>query len=599
MAILNEHEAPGASERGIEPAYEATPEEEQLVQKCEGLFQRAKKGRAKYDYNWGEYYKLFRGKQWKEQRPSYRASEVLNLVWETVQTQVPVMMDARPKFEYLPKEPGDRQFADLMNDIAASDWERNNWSYTLTEVVYDSHILGTGLSELKFDPKYNKLCYRSLDPFYFFPDPSAESLTYRCGYTVTAEPMDVGKIKRLFPDKAEYIKADVVDFNSQKRIEVASMRTHTPTSDQLYVDIVGSGDLGNTNEVLVKTVYAEDDEIVETAQQGENDAEPVTVKQLKFPAGRKTVYANNVVLSDGAVEYDDDTPYPYQRLINYISSRSFWGISEIEPLESPQRAFNKMVSFALDVLYLAGNPIWVVDSASGVETRNLTNQPGLVIEKNPGTEVRREEGVQLQPFVLQLIDRWKDWFERGSGNQDVSRGIAPGSITAASAIADLQNAAQTRIRLKTKNLDAYLQDFGQQYASRVMQFYTAPQVFRLTGKDGVEKYFRMYMQKNDDGTVTAYVNRFTDDGKMHPDTDEYQLRGKLDVRVTTGSSLPFSKSEHEQRTYSLYDRGIIDGEEVLKSLEYPNWEAIQQRMIEKAQMQAQQQAAGAPQPPAA
>ena len=222
-----------------------------------------------------------------------------------------------------------------------------------------------------------------------------------------------------------------------------------------------------------------------------------------------------------------------------------------------------------------------------------------MIEKHPGSEVGRQEGVQLQPFVLQMIDRLKDWWNELSGSQDVMRGIAPGSVTAASAIADLQNAAQTRMRAKMKNLDAYLQDFGQQYASRVMQFYTAPQVYRLTGKDGSEQYFKMHMSKSPEGNPVAMVQRYTDTGLLDPEVKSYQLRGKLDVRVTTGSSLPFSKVENQNRAYQLFDRGIIDAEEVLKSLDYPNFEAIQQRMQEKAAAQAQAEAQAAQQPPPA
>lgn len=588
MVYLSQHEA--RPEHGPEEDISYTPsqEEEQLVRKLEGLFQRAKRAKSKYDYNWPELYKLYRGKQWKEQRPSYRASEVWNLIWEAIQTQVPVQVDARPKFDYLPQEPSDRDFADLMNDIASADWERQNYQATLLEVIYDANIYGTGLSELKFDPKKNCILYKSKSPFCIFPDPSAENFKYRCSYTVDAEPMDVSKIKRLFPDKAQVIKADVVDFVTEKRVEIASYRAHSGTSDQFYTEASGGMDSKAPAEVLVKTFYCEDDEVIEIAgQEGENGELSKPEKRLKYPGGRKTVIANNVVLSDDECEYDDETMFPYQRLVNYINQRCFWGIGEVEPLESPQRTFNKLVSFVLDVLQLAGNPVWVVSSDSGVFTENLTNQPGLVIEKHPNSEVSRQEGVQLQPYVLQLIDRWKEWFERASGSQDISRGIAPGSVTAASAIADLQNAAQSRIRLKMKQMDAYLQDLGQSYASRVMQFYTAPQVFRLTGKDGTERFFKMHMQKDEAGQTQAVVQRYTEQGQIDPNIQVYQLRGKLDVRVTTGSSLPFSKTEAANRAYQLFDRGIVDAEEVLKSLDYPNAEAILAR-VQRKQMEAQQ-----------
>src|SRR3990167_2057511 len=589
---LQEHEPPrpGSPSQG-DAVYNASEDEKKLIRKCEALLQKAKKAKSKYDYNWIDYYKMFRGKQWQEQRPSYRASEVFNLIWQGIQAQVPIILDSRPKFEFLPREPSDRQFSDLMNDILAADWETNNWMYTLTEVVYDSHLFGTGLSCLKFDPNLDKIVYHSTDPFYLFPDPSAESFKFRCSNVHYVEPWAVEKIHRFFPDKSRFIKADVVDFASEKRVGLSSVKYRSPSSDQLYVEVTGGYDNLNPNDVLLKTCYLEDDSILEE-EIDDAGAEPKKVSKLQFPNGRKVIYANEVLLYDGANEYEGEDLYPYQRLINYILPRSFWGISEIEPLESPQREFNKLVSYVLDVLYLTGNPIWVVDSTSGIDTQNLTNQPGLVVEKEPGSEVRREAGVQLQPYILPLIDRMKEIVEQLMGSQDITRGIAPGAVTAASAIADLQNAAQTRMRLKMKNLDAYLQDLGQQYASRVLQFYTAPKVFRLTGKDGTEKFFKMHIQKNEDGTHSAMVQRFTDNSLLNPVPEEYQLRGKLDVRVTTGSSLPFSKVENEKRAYGLFDRGIIDAEEVLKSLDYPNWEAIQQRMLQQAEQRAamQQQA---------
>ncbi len=599
--ILEEHEPFQKDEN--KAIYDPTEDEKKLVKKCEGLFQKAKRAKSKYDWNWIENYKLFRGKQWKEQRPSYRASEVVNLIWQNVQTQVPVIVDARPKFEYLPQEPSDREFADLMNDICASDWQTYNWLYKLTEVLYDSHLYGTGLSCLKYDPKKARIVYESVDPFYMFPDPSAYDFETRCAYTVVAEPMDVEKIKRIAGDKAQYIKADVVNFASEKRVDLANVKYNNPSSDQLYVEVVGGYDTTTVPEVLVKTVYMEDEEVLNEEVKDETDSTkpPIIQKRLKYPNGRKVVIANDVVLDDGQNDYEGEIRYPYQRLINYILPRCFWGISELEALESPQRTFNKLVSYVLDVLYLMGNPIWVVDFTAGVDTENLTNQPGLVVEKEPGSEVRREAGVQLQPYVLSLIDRFKEWFDQISGSQDVTRGVTSGGVTAASAIQDLQNAAQTRIRLKMKNLDAYLQDLGRQYANRVMQFYTAPQVFRLTGKDGTEKYFKMHIKKLPDGTSQAHVVRYTENGLEDPQTNVYTLRGELDVRVTTGSSLPFSKMETERRVKWLFEDGIIDAEEVLKALEYPNWEAIQQRMQAKAEAaaQAKAQAQQAQQAPAA
>src|SRR3990167_1119186 len=555
-------------------------EEKKQVTKLNSLFQRAKKYRERYDYAWPDYYKLFRGRQWKEQRPSYRSSEVINIIWQSIQSSVPILTDAKPKFEFSPKEPSDREFAELMNEVAASDWQSKKWLYTLHEVIYDANILGTGLSSLTFSPEENEIVYKSIDPFYFFPDPDAENLSYKCGYTCVAEPEAVEKLRAKAPsEKSHAIRTDITDFTAQNRIELSAVKYHSPSSDQLYVETSGY-DNHNQQEVLVKTFYIKDESTLDV-EETDDAGQKTFIRKKKFPNGRKSVVVNDMLLYDDETGYDDDKVYPYQLLTNYMLSRQFWGISDLEALEGPQRIFNKLISYVLDTLYLTGNPIWIVDTTSGIDTDNLTNQPGLIVEKEPGSEVRREAGVALQPYVLSLIDRLRPWFDQIAGSQDITRGLPTGGVTAASAIENLQNAAQTRLRLKIRNMDAYLQDFGQTYVSRVLQFYDAPRVFRLTNKDGSKKFFKMHIEKGEN-SHRAVVQGYSDDGMILPGIKEIELKGNLDVTVTTSSSLPFAKSEQEQKLFQLFDRGIIDSEEVLKSMEYPNWELIADRMKQKA-----------------
>jgi hypothetical protein len=236
----------------------------------------------------------------------------------------------------------------------------------------------------------------------------------------------------------------------------------------------------------------------EMKELGEDGLEKsVYVTKLKYPQGRKIVTVNGVLCEQGPIPFDDQK-FPYIRLTNYILSREFWGMSEVEQLESPQKIFNKLVSFSLDVLTLMGNPIWVVGNTSGVDTDNLFNRPGLIVEADDPNQVRREEGVQLQPFVLQLVDRMKSWFDDISGSNDVSRGVRPEGVTAASAIEALQDAAQTRLRQKTRNIDAFMQEFGQMYLSRVFQYYTAPRIFRVTDNQNATRYFKFHVDQKDE-----------------------------------------------------------------------------------------------------
>lgn len=599
--------------------YEPSPDERKVIKLVERVFEKNKRHRAQYDGKWLEFYRLFRGQQWKEARPSYRHSEVINFIFRTIQSLVPIQTDARPRFGFLPQEPTDFPLSHILAEMAESDWQRKNWQETLLEVVYDANIYSTGLSEVCVDEKTGEPVYKSVNPFHCFPDPDARDTNKECGSFITAVPTDVSKVKRKYPDKADYIKPDLLDLMKGSKTDLSPIKFKSPTDNKIYLEGSSSTEALDKDKALVITCwlspefcedeYDEKENVLRDAETGEEHTEYVQI--ARFPQGRKVVICNGILLEDGPNPYEDGK-IPFQRLPNYLLPREFWGISEVEQIEGPQRMFNKVFCFALDVLTLMGNPIWVVDDTSGVDPDNLINRPGLVVEKNKDSEVRREEGVQLQPYVLQIADRLAQWVDSVSGSQDVTRGVQPTGVTAASAISQLQESANTRIRLKTRLQDGYLNQVGQAWAARVFQFQTADKVYRLTNDQGASKYFRVSMQPTQmahpqtgmpvDGKSVHY-QPYTDSGQIDPtQAMQYQTQGMFDVRVSSDSSLPFNKAEKEQRLLNFFDRGIVDAEEVLRGTEYPNYEAVLQRIMQKqaeqAQMQAQQGQNSAP-PPAA
>jgi hypothetical protein len=600
--------------------YTPTPEEKRAIKLVNRLFEKAKKHRAKYDERWMDYYKMFRGKQWKEQRPTYRHSEVINMIFQHIQSVVPILSDARQRFEFLPEEPTDLEFARILDQVAESDWVRGNWSYRLTEILYDAHFFGTGLAEICYDPKARDGLgapdFKSVDPLYCFPDPDAFDVNERCGFFIYAEPMDIERLRKKWPDKAQWIKSDLMDLMNEDKTDITEIKYRSPVDSTVAITGQNTDIYKGQDKALEITCYIKSDEVEEIEKKTFDEAtgEPrIEYEQrLKYPNGRKIVLAGSVVVFDGPNPYEDGL-FPYARFVNYIDPRTFWGISEVEVLESPQKTFNKLVSFALDVLTLTGNPVWIVSTDSDVDADNLFNRPGLVIEKAPGSEVRREEGVQLQPYVLQLIDRMREWFNESGGSQDITRGVKPEGITAASAISQLQEAAQTRIRQKSRNLDACLQASGQLYKNRVLQFTTAPQIVRVTNDQAATKYFKFHVENREQpdgsiqkvGIVRDYLeNPETGQMSESPQAKEFIIRGNFDVRVSTGSALPFAKDQKFNKARQMFLDGVIDEEEYLKAADYPNWEAVLQRVQEKKAQEAQAQMAAkgapaGPPPPAA
>lgn len=602
---VDEHSALGGEvSDNIDP--DVSEEERRDVRRIMRIFHRHKKHREKYDRNWLHYYKMFRGDQWSKKRPRYRHSEVINLIFQSIQSSVPLQTDVRPTLTFIPEEPADREFAEILNEVSQSDWERNNWLAQLTEVIYDAHFYGIGLSSMHYNPDLDYgiggAVYRSEDPFYCYPDPNSCDVNEpRTRAFFTAEPMDTDIVKELAgPERAHLIKPDVRDLvrSSKAALNDVTYRTSNTAKDMPDITINPSTEDVMSNKTMLTTAWLYPSELEEVENE-EPDPETGEVKKVfitkkKYPRGRKVIIASGIIIDDGEFEYEHGK-IPFSRYVNYILPREFYGMSEVEQLESPQRTFNKTLNFVLDYLTLMGNPIWVVDTASGIDTDHLINQPGLVVEKEPGSEVRREAGVQLQPYVLQLIDRLQNYFNDVAGSTDVSRGATPGSVTAASAIEQLQEAARTRIRQKQRNLDGYIRDFGQQYVEIVLEKYTQSRVHRvINDADGARKYFRFNTRRDESGQLVGQIARFDHNGQVPPENiKEFLISGRFDVRVNTGSSLPFSIADRESKILNLFDRGIVDAKEVLETLDYPNKEAVLNRLKETAEAQAAQAEQGA------
>lgn len=587
---------------GVGSNPDVDPKEQAEVKKLMNKFYQFKRVRDQASKNWIAYYKLFRGQQWSHKRPSWKTSEIINLIWQTIQSQLPLQTDVRPKFTFMAQELQDIPFAEIINKICDSEWERNNWMMTVQEVILDGYITGSGISSMKYDPKLmfglGAPVYKSEEPLYCYPDPEANDINDDMSQAFfKAYPFPTDRLKAKYPKKAHLIKPDIQsDKCSREKYELnrTYLTEHMSTSMQMP-ELTFDSETPNDyaiKKTMVFEAYLKPEDVEEYAEQTA-EGEKVYKVRLKYPQGRYVVIANGMLLQDGPLE-NEDGEIPFQKYVNYADPRQFWGISEVEQLASPQMILNKILSYTIDVLLYTSNPIWIVDNSADVDTDNLNNIPGAIVEKSPGSEVRRENGPPLNPGFMQVLDRVIGWFNDVAGQSDFSRGEAPGGVTAASAIEQLISASRTRVRQRMRNLDCYLKNAGRQWLYRVLENYTIPRVYRLTNKDGSQYFLKFHIDniETEEGPKKKATIISQDAMGNNTETMQLILKGELDLRVQSGSDLPFEAADKERKSLALFDRQIIDAEEVLDQLQYPNREKILQRLAERQQQQmAEQQAA--------
>ena len=200
---------------------------------------------------------------------------------------------------------------------------------------------------------------------------------------------------------------------------------------------------------------------------------------------------------------------------NYDIPFEFWGVGEVEQIMSPQHYVNELTNQIIDNAKNTANMQWIIDKNSGIGQGKLTNRPGLVIRKTPGSEVRRDTPPAMPNYVREQIEVLKKDIQDISGVFDSLKGEQQGSVTAASAILALQEASQARIRLKIKLMEASLSELAQIVYSRMQQFWKLDRWVRITDVEGNPSFREI-------GTQV--------------------LQNDYDLKVMAGSTMPVNKN---------------------------------------------------------
>lgn len=478
---------------------DANEQERKLVDYWYFKFKEAIVAKSEYTKKWYVFKDAYNGDYFtKEIRPSYKSNQVSNFIFSLIETIRPIMTDNNPEFIALPKKDSGADKAELVQMALNSEWDRENMSSKLPKNLLPALQFGTAIFGLFWDGKDdggigNVKC-KLINPFNFFPDPMATSVD-DAEYIIYATYKHVNKLKKAYPEKA-----NLLDGGSIKYEELA-----TSGMDKSSV----------RNQVLVLEIWCRDYTTVEVEEEKEN-GEKIKKRKMKYPRGRVITCCPElgVLLSDKPNPYKDGK-FPFILLKDYDIPFEFWGKGEIEQLLSPQKYINELNNQIIDNAKLTANQVWVIDKNAGIGTGKLTNRPGLVVRKNPGSEVKREAPPPMPSYVGDMIEKLKMDMETICGVHDVTQGRRAVGVVAAQAIMALQEAGQARIRLKVRLMESALSNLANMWYNRLQQFWLFERWVRVVDSNG-EYDFRAVTPED--------------------------LKEDMDIVISAGSTMPKNKN---------------------------------------------------------
>ena len=524
--------------------YMPTEKERKLVEWVYSKFKQAYVAKAPLMDKWKEYMSAYKGTYFQNKNiPDYKSNEISNHVFSTIETIRPIMTDNNPKFLAVPSTPAGMEFSADVQTALDYEWDREKMPLKLPAQLIPMLVYGNAVWFVQWDGKdgeYGNISIKPIDPFNIFPDPLAESID-NSEFLVYATYRNANQIKQQFPEKASAIEGSRITMS-----ELVAERDNNDTQD--------------ANQVLILEMWCRDWVTMDETVEGK--------KQLKYPKGRVITCLPElgILLSDKKNPYKDGK-FPFVLMKNYDIPFEFWGVGEVEQIMSPQHYVNELTNQIIDNAKNTANMQWIIDKNSGIGQGKLTNRPGLVIRKTPGSEVRRDTPPAMPNYVREQIEVLKKDIQDISGVFDSLKGEQQGSITAASAILALQEASQARIRLKIKLMEASLSELAQIVYSRMQQFWKLDRWVRITDVEGNPSFREI-------GTQV--------------------LSNDYDLKVMAGSTMPVNRNAMLDLMIRLAQTNgedglpLVDRKAVLEFLPTGDKKAITDRF---AELQAQQQQA--------
>ena len=368
-------------------------------------------------------------------------------------------MAAYPEPNILPREEGDKAEARMLSAIIPCILEQNCFEATYNDVSWQKLKTGTGVYKVVWDKgKLNGLGDISVERVNLL------NIYWEPGLT------DIQRSRYFF--HTELCDKDILE--------------------ERYPQLVGK--LKGQSFMSTKFLY---DDHVDT----ENKHTVIEVYYHKFVDGRKTLqyckYVGDQVLF--ATENDpematrglyDHGKYPYVFDALFPIEGSPCGYGYVDLCRNPQTEIDLLKTcFVKNAMVGATPRYWSRGDGSVNEEEFLDISKPIVHANNISEDaLRRIEHDKLDGMYVNVLDGTIQELRETSGNTETSTGNASSGVTAASAIAALQEASGKGSRDSTQSAYRAYSVIVDMCIELIRQFYDLPRQFRILGQYGMEQY---------------------------------------------------------------------------------------------------------------
>ena len=368
-------------------------------------------------------------------------------------------MESFPEPNILPREESDKGEAQMLSDIIPCILEQNQFEETYSDAMWQKIKSGTGVYKVVWDAgKLNGLGDISVEQvnlLNIYWEPGITDIQ-RSRYIFHTELCDKDVLEERFPQLVDKIKGK--GFMSTKF---------------LYDDHVDTENKHTVIEVYYHKFI-----------NGKN-----TLQYCKY-VGDQVLFAteNEPALAVAGLYDHGKYPYVFDALFPIEGSPCGYGYVDI--CRNPQTEIDLLKTSFVKNAMVGATPRYFSRGDGSVNEEEFLDLSRAIVHVNNASDdaLRRIEHDSLDAIYVNVLDRTIQELRETSGNTETSTGNIQSGVTAASAIAALQEASGKGSRDSTQAAYRAYSQIVDMCIELIRQFYDLPRQFRIVGEYGMQQY---------------------------------------------------------------------------------------------------------------
>lgn len=438
-------------------------------------------------------------------------------------------IEAYPEPNILPREKNDKDEAKKLSAIVPVVLEQNDYEETYSEGAWQKLKQGTRIEGVFWDAtKHNSLgdiSVRVIDALNIYPEPGIKDIQ-KCRNVFTTELMDVDVLRAKYPDIL--------------------------------------GDRSITGKALEPRKYVYDDQLDIT------DKAVVVDWYYKKHVGGRTLlhyvkFVDDVILfaSENDPKYADGWYahglYPFIFDPLFPIEGSIFGYGYIDIGKDAQETIDRMNQALEKNVLMGAQPRFFVRQGGDVNEREYADWRLPYVHVNTGNlgedSIRQIKVDPLNAIYANMLQMKIEELKETTGNRDASNGGTSSGVTAASAIAAMQEQAGKTSRASTRSAYRAYARMVCMVIELIRQFYTQPRQFRIIGTGGEEEFQTL----DNTGLVPQHQ------GMLHGNDMGFRMP-VFDVEVSTQKMTAYTKLAQNEMALQMYQLGVLDPQNSDKAL---------------------------------